>query len=90
MNGIHQTLAYTDDINLMGYGIRTVEKMQICQQILTRVLISQYLDKSQYMEKAVIVMLWQIECVTRSNNSYEEIKAFRYLGLLLTKQKLYS
>jgi hypothetical protein len=26
MNGIHQVLAYTDDVYLIGYGIRTIKR----------------------------------------------------------------
>ena len=30
MNGTHQVLAYAEDVNLIGDGIKTVEKMQMC------------------------------------------------------------
>ena len=51
MNGIHQVLAYADDVNLMGDYIRTIERntavlLNACKDIGLAVNIG----KTKYME----------------------------------------
>ena len=85
MNGIHQVLAYADDVNLIGDDIRTLERnadvlLNACKDVDLAVNIG----KTKYMEigrhRGVIANAH----IKIGSNSYEKAKTFKYLGSLLT------
>ena len=51
MNGIHQILAYVDDVNLIGDNIRTIERnTDVCFNVYKYIGLAVNTGKTKYME----------------------------------------
>ena len=73
MNGTHQVLAYADDVNLISYDIRTIERnadvlLNACKDIDLAVNT----DKTKYMEIGHHRSVIANEHIKIGSNSYEK------------------
>ena len=85
MNGTHQILAYADDVNLIGYDIRTIERnADVSLNAFKDISVAVDTGKIKYMEVARHRGLMANEHIRISGNSYEKVKTFKYLGSVLT------
>jgi len=87
LNGTHQFLAYTDDVNILGGSIRAVKENAGALVVAAKKIgLEVNADKTKYM----VISLDQIARRTHSmkidNSSFESVDEFKYLGTTLTNQ----
>jgi hypothetical protein len=81
LNGIHQLLAYADDVNLPRDNIDTIEKN-------TETLIDVSKEKTKYMLLSRHQNTGQNQDINVANRSFENVSQFKYLGTTVTNQNL--
>ena len=79
MNGTHQVLAYADDVNVIGDGIRTIERnadmlLNACKDNG----LAANTGKTKYMEIGRRRSMMANEHITVGSNSYGKAKTFKY------------
>ena len=87
LNGTHQFLAYTDDVNILGGSIRAVKENAGALVVAAKKIgLEVNADKTKYM----VISLDQIARRTHSmkidNSSFESVDEFKHLGTTLTNQ----
>jgi hypothetical protein len=88
LNGIHQLLAYSDDVNIVGGNIDTIEKNK--EAVLDagkEVGLEVNPEKTKYMLRAPYQKAGQGHCLNKANSSFEDVVTLKYLGTTLTYQK---
>ena len=87
MNGNHQVLAYADDVNLIGDGIRIMERnLDVLLNTCRHIGLAVDTGKTMYMEIGLQRGMMANEHIKIGSNSYEKVKIFKYIGSLLTNQ----
>ena len=92
MNDTHQVSAYAVDVNLIGDNIRTIERnsdvlLNACKDIGSAVNSG----KTKNLEVGGSPAMIANGHIAVGSNSYEKLKTFKYLGLLLTnKNSIYE
>ena len=82
MNGIHQVLAYADDVNSIGDDITTIERYaEVLLNVCKDIVLAVNKGKTKYTETGSL----RNEHIRIGCNSYEKVKTL-YLGSLVTNQ----
>jgi hypothetical protein len=88
-NGIHQLLAYADDVNLMGDNIDTIKKnMEALIDASKEVGLEINIEKTKYMLLSHHQNVGQNRDIKIANRSFENVSQFKYLGTTVTNQNL--
>ena len=89
LNGIHQLLAYADDVNLLGGNIHNLKENAETLVAATReVGLKVCADKSKYMVMSRDQNAGQIHNLRIDNSTFERVEVFKYLGTTLTNQSI--
>jgi hypothetical protein len=87
LKGIHQLLAYADDVNILGGSVLTVRENAEALVVATKeIRLEVNTDKTKY-----VFMPWERNAgwghgVKIDNSSIERVEEFKYLGATLTDQ----
>jgi len=87
LNGTHQLLAYTDDVNMLGGSIHTLKENAEALVAATREIgleVSAY--KTKYMVMSRDKNAGRIHRVRTDNSNFEMVEEFKNLGTILTNQ----
>ena len=77
MNGIHQVLAYADDVNLIGDDIRTIEKNRdVLLNACKGIGLAVNTGKTKYMEIGRHRGMIANKHIRISTNYHEKVKSF--------------
>jgi len=80
LNGTHQLLAYSDDVNILGGSIRTVKENSEALVAATREFgMEVSADKTKYMVMSRDQNAGRIQSVRTDNNTFERVEGFKYL-----------
>jgi hypothetical protein len=86
LNGIHQLLAYTDDDNILGENIDTIQKnTDALLDASKEVGLEVDPEKTKYMLRSR-KKAGQKHSIKMVNRSFEGVSEFKYLGTTLTDQ----
>jgi hypothetical protein len=89
LNGTHQLLAYTDDVNLLGDNIDTTEKnTETLIDANKKVGLEINVEKTKYILLSYRENAGQIRDIKIANRSFENVSEFKYLGTTVTNQNL--
>ena len=81
LNGIHQLLAYSDDINILGGSIHTLKVNAEALVAATRVTgLEVGADKTKYMVMSREQNAGRIHSVRTDSSTFERVEEFKYLG----------
>ena len=85
--GLHQLLAYADDVNILGGSIHTLNENAEALVADTRETgLEVSADKTKYMVMSREQNAGQNHSVRIDNNTFERVEEFKYLGTTLTNQ----
>jgi hypothetical protein len=85
LNGTHQLLAYTDDVNLLGDNKDTIKKNT---ETLKEIGLEINVDKTNSMLLSCYQNVGQNRDMKIANRSFENVSQFKYLGTTVTNQNL--
>jgi hypothetical protein len=89
LNGKDQLLAYTDDVNLLGYNIDTMKKNMVTLiDVSEEVGLEINIEKTKYMLLSRHQSVGRNPDITTANRSFENVSQFKYLGTTVTNQNL--
>jgi hypothetical protein len=87
LNGMHQLLAYADNVNILGESIHTVKENAEALVVATKdIELEVNADKTKYMVMSRDQNAGQDDSVKTDNSSIERVEDFKYLGMTLTDQ----
>jgi biotin operon repressor len=91
LNGIHQPLAYANNVNLLGDNINTTEKnIESLIDASKEVGLEINVEKTKYM----LLSRHQNACQNReiqiANRSFENVPQFKYLGTTVKNQNFFK
>jgi hypothetical protein len=87
LNGMHQLLAYADDVNIMGGSVHAVKENAEALVVATKVIgLEVNADKTMYMVMSRDRNAGRDDCVKTDNSSIERVEEFKYLGTMLTDE----
>jgi len=87
LNGTHQLLAYTDDVNTLGGSIHTLKENAEALVTATREIgLEISADKTKYMVMSRNQNAGQNHSVRTDNSTFERVEEFKYFGTTLTNQ----
>jgi hypothetical protein len=85
LNGIHQLLAYADDVNIVGGNIDTIQKnTKALLDASKEVGLEVNPEKTKYILVSRCHKAEQRQCIKIGNRSFESVAKFKYLGTTLT------
>ena len=85
LNGTHQLLAYSDDVNILGGSIHTLKEDAEALVAATREIgLEVSAVKTKYMVMSRDQNAGQIHSVRIDNSTFERVEEFKYLGTTLT------
>jgi hypothetical protein len=93
LNGTHQLLAHSDDVNLLGDNIDTIKKNKealIDANKEVGLEVNGEKTKYSYMLLSRQQNIGQIRAIKIANRSFESVSQFRYVGTTLKKLKINS
>jgi hypothetical protein len=89
LNGTHQLLAYTDDVNLLGHNIDTVKKnTETLIDARNDVGLEINIEKTKYMLLSCLWNVGQNQDIKIATRPFENVSQFKYLGTTVTNQNL--
>jgi hypothetical protein len=81
LDGTHQLLAYTDNVNLLGDNIDTIKKnTETLIDVSKEVGLEINVEKTKYMLLSRQQNVGQNRDMKIANRSFENVSQFRYLG----------
>jgi len=87
LNGTHQLLAYTYDVNILRGSIHTLKENAEALVPPTREIgLEVSADKTKYMVMSRDQNAGRIQSVRFENSTFEKVEEFKYLGTTLTNQ----
>ena len=87
INGTHQLLVYTDDVNMLGGSIHTIKKNAEVLVVASKEIgLEVNADKTKYMVMYRDQNAGRIHNIKIDNSSFERVEEFKYLGTTLTNQ----
>jgi len=87
LNGTHQFLAYTDDVNVLGGSIQNLKENVEALIAATREIGSEVsAGKTKYTVMYRDQNAGRIHSVRIDNSTFERVKEFKYLGTTLTNR----
>jgi hypothetical protein len=91
LNGTHQLLAYTDDVNLLGDNIDTIKKnTETLIGASKEIGLEINVEKTKYMLLSRQQNISQNRNIKIANRSFENVSQFKYLGTAVTNQNLFQ
>jgi ABC-type siderophore export system fused ATPase/permease subunit len=89
LNGIHQLLAYADDVNLLRDNIDTINNnTETLIDGSKEVGLEVNVEKTKYMLVSLDENAGQNREIKIGNRSFENVSQFKYLGTTVTNQHL--
>jgi hypothetical protein len=89
LNGAHQLLAYTDDVNLLGDNIDTIKKnIETLIDASKEVGLETNIEKTKYMLLPGRQNIGQNRDTEIANRSFENVSQLQYWGTTVTNQNL--
>jgi hypothetical protein len=89
LNGTHQLLAYSDDVNLLGDNIDTIKKnTEILIDASKEVGLEINTEKTKYMWLSHHQNVGKNRDMKIANRSFENVSQFKYLGTTVTNKNL--
>jgi hypothetical protein len=89
LNGIHQLLAYADDVNLLGAKIDTIKKNTETLFVASKeVGLEIKVEKSKYKLLSRHQNVCQYQETKIGDRLFENVSQFKYLGTTVTSQNL--
>jgi hypothetical protein len=89
LNGTHQLLAYTDDLNLLGDNTDTIKKnTEILIDSSRKVSLEIKVEETKYMLLSRRQNVRLNRDIKIANRSFENVSQFSYLGTTVTNQNL--
>jgi hypothetical protein len=87
LNGTHQLLVYTDDINILGGSVHTIKKYKEALVVVSKENgLDVNADKIKHMVKSQDQNAGRSHNINTDNSSFGRLKQFIYLGTSLTNQ----
>jgi hypothetical protein len=87
LNGMHQLLAYADDVNILGGSVPTVKENAEAFPVATKEIgLEVNADKSKFMVMSRNRNAGRDDSVKIDNSFIERVEEFIYLGTMLTDQ----
>jgi hypothetical protein len=87
--GIHQLLAYANDVNLLGDNINTIKKnTESLIDAIKDIGLEINVEKTKYMLVSRHQNVGQNRDIKIPNRSFENVSQFKYLGTTVTNQNL--
>jgi hypothetical protein len=87
LNGTHQVLAYTDDVNLLSDSVNTIkENSETLIEASRDIDLEINIEKSKYMIMSRHPNSGQNQNIKIANELFEKVAKFKYLGTTLTNQ----
>jgi len=87
LNGIHQLLAYADDVNILGGSIRAVkENVEALVVAAEEIGLEVNANKTKYMVMSRDQNAGRTHSMKTDNSSFERVDEFKYLGTILINQ----
>jgi hypothetical protein len=87
LNGTHQLLDYTDDVNIVGANIDTIKKhIKALLAASKETGLEENPEKTTYMLMSRSQKIGQKHSIKIVNRSFEDVAKFKYLGTTLADQ----
>jgi hypothetical protein len=87
LNGTHQLLAYTDDVNILGGSVRTLKENAEAFVVAAKEIgLEVNADKTKYMVMSRDQNAGRTHSIKTDNSSFERVDGFKYFETTLTSQ----
>jgi hypothetical protein len=90
LNGVHQLLAYADDVNVVEENIDIIQRnTKALLEATKEVGLEVNPEKTKYMLVSRCSKAEQKQSIKRANRSFESVAKFKYLRTTLTDQLVF-